>query len=389
MGGQVFNQPGANGEAPLTICRLTPSMYTSLRERLISDLAKFYRVVVCPHEAGKEDHGDVDLLVEGPLSQFTLADIAISLGAERAIERGPGLYSLAVLTIADDPSGACAQLDIHVCSDNIGWLAFMQSHGDMWQIIGVAIRGYGFTATDKGFHVRVAEMEECDWKASKVFLGKEPADVLDFLGLDKDDFECGFTTERAFFEWLSQCRLFDREVFANRADTSDARRRMKTRGMYRRFIENVAPTLPDSSMPSFDLNRTQITHDAVEFFGRRVEYQLKTALAIRLNEEDRAWKLISDHLQAVSTSKNNLNSMLRGFKRWVSFQDKQPFIRLEAEMTEDRQWGFATMLNTQKNALTPEASNWILLHRQMVQDLEQARVNAAKAVRAMGHAAAA
>ena len=170
MGGQAFNQLAANGKGAITTPRLSPETYMRLKQAVIGILSDHFGECVCPCEAPcKVDHGDIDVLVGEDGLKHSISQVALWLGAEHKIDRGDS-YSFAMPYTAKDGTAAHAQVDVHPCGDNLHWLAFMQSYGDIWQTLGVSIRGLGFTATDKGFYVRLPQLEKKDWKASMIFL---------------------------------------------------------------------------------------------------------------------------------------------------------------------------------------------------------------------------
>ncbi|KAK8178142.1 hypothetical protein IWX90DRAFT_411529 [Phyllosticta citrichinensis] len=56
--------------------------------------------------------------------------------------------------------GSIVQLDVQLCSPGyFYWRVFQASYTNLAQIIGVVIRSLGLAATDKGLHVRIAEIE--------------------------------------------------------------------------------------------------------------------------------------------------------------------------------------------------------------------------------------
>lgn len=85
-------------------------------------------------------------------------------------------------------SDAYVQVDISDRPDFASWKweLFHEAFGDLWNLLGTTIRPFGLTANDKGLHVRIGEIEVVEKKKSMIFLTREPREVCDLLGLDRD-----------------------------------------------------------------------------------------------------------------------------------------------------------------------------------------------------------
>lgn len=376
MGGQAFKHPGPNGEPSIETPRLPAEVYKSMKEEITKVLSGFYDRVVTPREApGKTDYGDIDFLVGHPLHDFCIFDLTIALNAQRFLDRG-GLFSLAVPLPAASFKTGCGQIDIHPCPDRLDWLAFMHSYADLLQIIGVANRPCGFTATDRALHVRLQQIEANDWKASMLWLSDDPHQVMRFLSLDVAVYEAGFDTEEQVFEWLRQCRLFTQAAFDYKRENHNDRRHL-ARGMFRRFIEDAVPTLG----PGEPIDRDELLRKAITFFGKTNEYQAKLDQIHGEEHEAIVWRSLSDLLASKELSKDNFNLVVRSFKRWIMFANETPSVREVPEMGESRQARFALMLNDAKTEIRPEMADWIMHNWEHIKSLERQRVKDAKAAR--------
>lgn len=238
MGGSAFTSDPYLLNTP----RMPPAIYRQVKALCHSRLRELYLCVASPIEGpGKEDHGDIDILVclerqaifpsdeasQGlqspnveagnsplgsqermklrnwkspkPIGPEALMTIAAALGAEHAIY-SPNHCSANMAIpwpAADDDSQGKVdlagsantrrhiQVDIHIATSlqDLHWCLFHEAHGDFWQLIGSTISPLGLTVDHQAIWVRIPEMEASDRKKSKIFLTSDPAEVLAFLGL--------------------------------------------------------------------------------------------------------------------------------------------------------------------------------------------------------------
>ncbi|KAF2801558.1 uncharacterized protein BDZ99DRAFT_219278 [Mytilinidion resinicola] len=324
MGGLAFATPGPNGSPPLAVPRMSPAVYQTLKSKISPILSQFFSKVATPPEApGKTSHGDIDFLVEGPLnSSFTPNDIADALNATRHVKNGATRsYAVPHPEVPD----AFVQVDTHVCPDGrLAWECFHQAYADLWQIIGVAHRSLGLTATDKGLHVRIEELEAKNRKASMQFLSDDPVRVLQFYGLDVERYDKGFEMMDELYEWVVWGRFFSREVLEAREEKANDRRRLKERDMYRKFISEWMPAHPDAGVKEKSWTRQDVLAEALKEFGKQQEYD--GILHEHQIQEDEAalWQRIA---AAIPKDGNGLNRALKALKIWVRFEDGQPVVR--------------------------------------------------------------
>lgn len=257
MGGLAFAQPGPNGESPLLTPRMPPKVYHSLSITCLNVIKDHYRIVEQLADAPeKKDFGDIDFLVQDPITPDANEHIARKLKAERTLVNSLDL-TLAIPCDSEDfspvtqspasepppcdhstpednihpsllneatnkvelgatPSSAqskiYAQVDIRQYPPDIplNWVKFCHSYGDLGQILGYLSYELGITSNDKGFHVRIVEQESWNRKASMIFLSDDPAVVTRFLGLDWKLYCAGFKTEGELLDWVSKSKTAKR-----------------------------------------------------------------------------------------------------------------------------------------------------------------------------------
>lgn len=385
MGGHAFEQNGIDGSPAVKISRLSPSEYNSLKSNVADTLTIFFEQVRPLQEApGKADYGDIDFLVEGPQRASTPEHIKEAISATALRANGGPITNFAVPFIGENGETRYAQVDLQTChKENIDWLTFHQSYGDLWQILGTIIRRYGLTANDKGLFLRIEEGEERNWQGSMVFLSRDPAAVVTFLGMDWGIFEAGFATLDDIFNWLAQCRLIDIDIFVRTAQ-DHRQRNIKTRPMFRRFLEEFVPALPAKDADTLP-SRSDVLHQALESFGARSEYEEKHRAILDGNLEVKATDLALQALRpSEDVSKNatkNLNLVIRSIKRWTRLIDGHLELRTQPEMDVDGQLKMRELLDSDQESLNKEHAQWMKDNFEELKTVEKQRMKEAKEAR--------
>lgn len=254
MGGQAFL--GVKSDTPIQVPRMPPELYHKLTKSIGTILEDFFCAVTIPRDApGKQDFGDIDFLVSEVRPPY-LADVWNALrerlGADHLVSRG---QSRSFAVPHPDVPGVYVQVDVEISPGSgtphtvelFQWTKFMKGDSDLLQIVGVCHRPLGLTCNDRGFHVRVEEIEPYNKKKSLLFLTRDPQRAMEFYGLDTAKYWEGFRDEHDLFEWVSKGRFFAWEIFDKRVEKSNDRSRQNKRGMYRRFVEEYMTAHPEAA----------------------------------------------------------------------------------------------------------------------------------------------
>lgn len=379
MGGHAFPD--------LIVPRMEPQIYEKVKHAALEVLSRRYPNVVSMSEAPeKADYGDVDLLIELPSSTpFPAQQVAIDLGAERCKENNPTYCFAIPLNDATTKSKVFAQVDVQRClPGDLQWTLFLLGHGDLSSILGTFNYGYGFTMKNDGFFVRIKEQEARNWSASQVFLSKDLALVMQFMELDKHKFDQGFDSVQGLFEWATKSRLFNRKLVEKRKDSSEMRGRMEKRPMFRRFVLEYLPSLPDVDDDKIK-TRDSLTRAALAFFGKEDEFNTRRAKVLLDNADDHAWDIIRTTvlMPLAQLEAKRLNEVVRALKRFVAFKDGRPYMCDEPEMNDENQARFAQAIN-EADEVKPSVREWILSNWEEVKARERQRAKASR--RAAGQA---
>ncbi|KAG9667928.1 hypothetical protein KCU99_g9409, partial [Aureobasidium melanogenum] len=368
MGGRAFPD--------LHVPRMNHQVYEKVRRTALKILSKrFANATAIPEAPEKLDFGDVDFVIElSPSTPLPHHQVALDLGAKNIKNNHP-TYSFAIpLEDTGEEVQAFAQVDIQVClPGDLAWTIFLHGYGDLGSILGTFNYGNGFTSKNDGFFVRIREQEAQNWSASQVFLSKDPNLVMDFLGLDKHEFQRGFGSERQLFDWAVSSRLFNRRLVEKRGDNSEMRSRMEKRPMFRRFMSQYLPSIPDVVAGSLE-TRDAHTDAALVFFDKADNFNSRRAKILIENAEDHAWYIIKTTVLTphAKLEAKRLNEVVRALKRFVGFKGGEPYICDEPEMDVECQARFAFYI-TEADEVTPNLRDWFLKNWEEVKSRERQR----------------
>ncbi|MCJ1473564.1 hypothetical protein MMC13_002215 [Lambiella insularis] len=272
MGGKAFGHPPHSLITP----RIPQNLYTTLLDHFISLLSSFYATVASPIDVPeKPTHGDIDILVSGPYSVTNPQAISHAFDA-KAVVTTPGSPSTSFAVPFPNSPDRYIQVDVHVCpASTFQWELFTNSHGDLWNILGTSIRGFGLTANNIGLYLRIAEIEHIDRKKSMIFLTSDPMSVLDLLGLNEQMYWRQFGTVDEMYEYALSMRFFKEERYVREDLKANDRKRMRQRPIYSRFVSEWLPQRlrRDDVHHDPDLTRECVLGELLERYGKSEEYE--------------------------------------------------------------------------------------------------------------------
>ncbi|KAJ9639959.1 hypothetical protein H2201_006871 [Coniosporium apollinis] len=365
MGGNAFSQ----GDDALSTPRMPPELYFQLKREYQEVLRQFYNEIRCPHEVPhKPDHGDLDFLVAGLKHGCVREDVAVGLRAERWTKTHPTVSYAVPLAGTHDQY---VQVDVLECPpDMLDWEVFMKSYGDLLQILGHTLRNLGLTANDKGFYVRVPEIEARSQKESMLLLTNNPDKAMAFLGLDANKWHgrstagqgpAGFTSVEDIFEWCTSGRFFSLEFLNDKRDKSNDRRRLKQRSMFASFLNDWLPAHPEVGAQGLKWTRQEILELALSAFDKQKEYEKMMHLHDIMLREDALWEKV--------------------LKRWVQFENGKPELRREADMNDENRRPWASMIDEEDQE---GLVSWVQENWEKAKDKEKSRVSQPKRERREG-----
>lgn len=344
MGGSAFNSP-KYGSLP------TPRIPNHIHQRLVSHfqstLSLFFSKVGCsPGAPEKYEHGDIDILVEGPLnSSASATELQSALRAAACISSSPTTY----FAIWDDQLAAYVQLDVHVCRrGGIEWECFHRSYGDLWNILGVMGKPFGISVNDTGVRISAESIEKRNRKASMLFLTESPREAIEFFGCDWNQYQKGFQTVEEFFAFCAQCRFLNHEkVGWKLIGRRDEGRLKEKRPLCRRWVTEYLPSISPSEAQSkttashLKITRETILREALTKFNKWDEYYCLIAGWEKENFDREMWGRIAERLPIRG---GDLGHVLRPLKKRLEKEDETsgekglPTLKLEWRQSRESRW---------------------------------------------------
>lgn len=338
MGGKAFNSPKYGS---LQTPRIPNHIYQRLLSHFKSILSGFYsRVESSPDAPEKIEHGDIDILVEGPLKpSSSIKELQSALGAVTYIDSPPTAY----FAIWDSQLEAYAQLDVHVCQQGgIEWECFHRAYGDLWNILKVMGKPFGISVNYTGIRISAESIEKRKNKANMLFLTASAQEAIEFFGCDWGQYQRGFQTVEELFAFCAQCRFIHHEEIA--WGQRDEGKWKEKRPLCRRWVTEYLPSV----MANDDQNKNTISHpkitrntvfeEALTEFNKWDEYHCLIAGWNKDNFDKEMWGRISGLLPI---KKKELGHVLRPLRRRLEEEDEatgeKGFRTQEAEWRQPRE----------------------------------------------------
>jgi hypothetical protein len=428
MGGNVFMRSMAEGYPRLSTPRMPFSDYLFLRRDYETLLKKAFpnaaSVVTAIEAPGKEDYGDIDIIVFDD-GESDWARVAATVGAVAWVNRGTDakpLCSLAVhrsrgryasrppvkyaLTTDNDPlqrkpssevdETPYAQIDVSVVKPALkDWTIFHTSYGDLTGILGMIVTNFGFDITDTGLRLRLQEWDDSslpEWEHSKprldegkIILSTDPNKTMEFFGLNLQRYHAGIRTVEDLFKWLCECRMVSRHSLKREKKIPVMREERKTdRDMFNTFMNGWLPehlkakgidiSADAEANPLLSQLRQQYLTEALEFFDRKAAYNKIHRTIVQRRGIETATSKLRPLLAIHSRKKDKaLNELLRAFRRNVAYVDGKPLILAQARSDTNSQ--LHTFLNHSGTELQdPEGIEaWVKVNFDSVKKVERER----------------
>lgn len=282
-----------------------------------------------PEAPEKRDHGDIDVLVDGPLFNLTTQDLAKELGAIDYTRTGRG--SSFAIQIPED-SDCFFQLNVQNPKQGcFEWESVIHSYGDIWHIIGSTVTHFGLTVNYSGLHARIKEIEATHKKDSLLLLTSDPLDMMSFLRLDSLRYEKGFSTLNELFEWATAMPLFRTSFFEKGTAGEKKGRVREMRPMYSKFVTEWLPQPGESAEeenPGISRieERRALLDEALLRFNKGEEYLSMLEAYQKRSLKDAMWGKIASTLPLRG---KDLGQAMVALKKSFWWDDGQPRLKVE------------------------------------------------------------
>ncbi|KAK5164635.1 uncharacterized protein LTR77_009841 [Saxophila tyrrhenica] len=420
MGGNAFAQAAAAGQPKLNTPRMTPKEYDELKSIYLAKLQNCMPAakVACLVEAPeKEDYGDMDILVAID-RKMDFINLATAIGAAGLICHSSGGHQMCSLAVPKDGSRhgdlpvvykmvhenavhqtgvqlsiettdeQYAQIDVEVIpTEMLEWHIFYSSYGDLSGLLGHTVKNLGLRITDSGLWLQMIELDvaksvpvhDLADSDGRIFLSKEPAKVMEFMGLRETTFDKGFATCDELYSWAASSRLLFPETVKSSWNKSNEGQRERKRGMYAVYFKEWLPLRMDMKPDQDEEERQQaiarlrqdVQNDAVGFFRKREEYDTKRH-AIILKTQN---MIAANHLKPLvakhsGTEGRKLAEVYRAFQRHVDFDSLgQPYVAETAHKNEQSQL-YRFLADDGKTLKDPDGADaWVKEHWELLKTM--------------------
>lgn len=163
-----------------------------------------------------------------------------------------------------------------------------------------------------------------------ILLSKDPEKVMEFLNLSVDTYYAGFSTLNELYSWLGTCRLLSADAIKIKRNNAHERNRERKRIVFANFFDEWLPEHMDMSEQDESMRnervlklRQDLVQDAVTFFGKQSDYELKHTALVRTIHNANAVDLLKPIIAKHSLKEGKkLNEIVRAFKRYVVFGEE-------------------------------------------------------------------
>lgn len=219
---------GGNALKHVKCIRINKFEYNNIKNDILSKLKDLLNINALRDLPDKESFGDLDLIYTNN-SINNVLQLVISIFNPIEIEINGNVLSFSYVLNVND----YFQIDL-IKVKNYDMANFYMSYGDIGNILGRIIKKQNLTFGHEGMWL--------NYKNNKIILLDNPKEICDFLELDYNKWEYGFNDMFDIFNWIINCKYFNKNIFNISKLNSTYRHRLITRPMFLEFykyIENI------------------------------------------------------------------------------------------------------------------------------------------------------
>lgn len=306
---------GGNALKTVNTVRKHTYEYTAIKSYVLSKLkASHFEKFAVPHETpGKEDYGDLDVLVASVDRISNIRNWIIETFMPTELNHNGDVYSFNIgnpeFTIAID-----FQIDfIMTTHERFNIHYFFLSWGDLGMILGHIIHHTGLKFGQQGLFIKYSAHPNY---STDIILSIEPDAICAFMGLNYSQWCAGFDSENSIFTWICQTKYLVPAKFKH-----DRR----NRPMFCRFVDYIHTqcVLPISNSDC----PTNLMQYGIDYFAKVDEVEL-----VRQQQTQKIHRVakFGAHMFPY-IAKDKLGAIIVAFKRsipgdfnaWVDITDEQ------------------------------------------------------------------
>jgi hypothetical protein len=292
--------------------RINKVEYEKIKNHILSTIEslKLIKLSVLIEAPEKEDFGDLDILYLSN-QHINMCDLIKSTFNPKEVVTNGDVISFSYQISESE----YFQIDM-IKTSNIEMSQFYGGYGDCGNIIGRFTKRADLTFGNEGLWT--------SYESKKIILSTIPQEICEYLGLNYNLWSAGFNTRTELFNWITESRYFDLNLF--RFDTLNAvyRHRYDTRPMFKEFVDYLT-TL---SLQTHEIS--QISEDKSEhinYFNKKDEKDKidEEIRIIRLHQKKFSGKIFLKYVSCkeINNYKKNFqcyieNKLKEDFNDWLS-----------------------------------------------------------------------
>lgn len=241
-----------------------------------------YQIV--PYYSEKEDFGDLDIIVRANTDVVRDAIIKYfgfiplhKLAKDHRYSTNHNCFSFCYNTERPITAYDSFQIDL-ICTvaDYKTTIAYY-SYNDVGNILGRFFHKFGLKYGHQGLMYPLRDERGI---RKEILVSNDQTKILEFLGLNPEKWNNGFTTLEDIFEWVATGRYFDPTIFNELSAINEKRdRKRKT---FSKFLDWLEKTKPKPNYSFFNKNELDVVKEC--FPNRNLEKELNTIEVWRLDD---------------------------------------------------------------------------------------------------------
>jgi len=321
---------GGHAIKSVPISRMNASMYKTIENDILSILKKYFNhyMTIIP-KPEKEDYGDMDILYVVNNDINIIDIIKKEFNPVEIVPNGALLCS-----IAYNYENLYYQLDFIGCSSIEQYISsgFYYSYGDLGGIIGRMCDTAGIKFGHDGLWLYYSQNGNTNANAIYVHLTHNIEKICNFLNLDYDIYNKGFTCVVDVFNWICKSSYFYTNIFDYNKLNHDHKKRTIKRPMYQQFINYIKDFDKPQHISRFEYVKLK-QNEALEYFSKK-DYLIEQ-LNI-LNRKLQIKEKFSGKLfMELNISVKNITSYCEKFNHYIYEKYKIPFEDYVLENSKD------------------------------------------------------
>jgi hypothetical protein len=320
---------GGHAIKTVKVERLSKAIYKKIIQEITDSLSKLpVRFAFTFETPGKEDFGDVDVLIDTTYGVGT-DETKIQELIHSQFHTVEWVKNGYVLSFAYEKDGLYYQVDF-ILIKCLEMAQMYFSYGDCGAIVGRYAAAHGLTFSEDGLLIKIKGSYLFEQKSPNndtiihtITLSSDPQEVCDYLGLDFFQWQTGFQSVEEIYEWIISSRFFNKKFY--QFLKIEHRRRLKSfRNFYVNFLHFIQ--IDWEQVNNIDLKfelsgdeKYRHVMEALKSFLHKLEEFRSLENEILLKQE-RKRKFNCNVFLENGISQSRLYEVMKLFKKWKNME---------------------------------------------------------------------